>query len=316
MSNEELVKDIRDGIRPKENIGQLYKQNLGFIYKIAKKYAAYAEMDDLMQEGFLALVDAVDQYDPEREARFSTYLHFRLRAWFRHYVDNTCKVKRLPAYMQERIQKYRSYMSECAAAGREPEGPEVCRDLNITKDQLERMRKAMYEADCISIDDMIPGTESSFGELLADPVDLEAEVIEQIARDQLQDQLWKIVDELSDPQNEIIINRYRKSCSLRSVGEALGLSIEKVRYIEKKALDLLRRKREIRELAEEYGIYFASNESMAFRGGYGSFKNHETSIVEYIALKEIEHDEQIQQKRQKLKDIMEEIQSLVSRPDV
>ena len=69
MENEELVEQIQAGINPTENMEQLYLQNRSFIYQQAKKYAAYADMDDLMQEAYLGLYEAVKHYTPDKEAK-------------------------------------------------------------------------------------------------------------------------------------------------------------------------------------------------------------------------------------------------------
>ena len=65
MENEELVEQIQAGIKPTENMEQLYLQNRSFIYQQAKKYAAYADMDDLMQEAYFGLHEAVKHYKPD-----------------------------------------------------------------------------------------------------------------------------------------------------------------------------------------------------------------------------------------------------------
>ena len=86
MENEELVEQIQAGIKPTENMEQLYLQNRSFIYQQAKKYAAYADMDDLMQEAYFGLHEAVKHYKPDKETKFLTYLPFRLQKAFRRYI--------------------------------------------------------------------------------------------------------------------------------------------------------------------------------------------------------------------------------------
>ena len=66
MEIEELVEQIQAGINPTENMEQLYLQNRSFIYQQAKKYAAYADMDDLMQEAYFGLHEAVKHYKPDK----------------------------------------------------------------------------------------------------------------------------------------------------------------------------------------------------------------------------------------------------------
>ena len=73
VSNEELVANIKAGIDTADNMLQLWKQTKAFVASIAKKYKPYAEWDDLMQEGYLALNVAAEGYDPQRSGSFLTY---------------------------------------------------------------------------------------------------------------------------------------------------------------------------------------------------------------------------------------------------
>lgn len=72
-SNEQLVIRIKAGIDVSDNMLQLWEQNRGFIATIAKKFCGYAEMDDLLQQGYLGLCQAVDAYDPDVGAPFVDY---------------------------------------------------------------------------------------------------------------------------------------------------------------------------------------------------------------------------------------------------
>lgn len=153
MENEELVEQIQAGIKPTENMEQLYLQNRSFIYQQAKKYAAYADMDDLMQEAYFGLHEAVKHYKPDKETRFLTYLPFRLQSAFRRYIDNNGHTKRIPIHLVQRISKYKKYIAEQQKTGVEPSDSEICRDLELSEQQLKDLRKAMREAECISTSD-------------------------------------------------------------------------------------------------------------------------------------------------------------------
>ena len=117
MENEELVEQIQAGIKPTENMEQLYLQNRSFIYQQAKKYAAYADMDDLMQEAYFGLHEAVKHYKPDKETKFLTYLPFRLQKAFRRYIDNNGHTKRIPIHLVQRISKYKKYIAEQQKTG-------------------------------------------------------------------------------------------------------------------------------------------------------------------------------------------------------
>ena len=79
MTNEQLVIRVKAGEDTAGNMLKLWQQNKGFIAKMAKKYQGYAEMDDMMQEGYIALCEAVRQYDPEQGVTFLHYAAFWIR---------------------------------------------------------------------------------------------------------------------------------------------------------------------------------------------------------------------------------------------
>lgn len=304
VENEELVQQIQDGINPTENMEQLYLQNHSFIYQQAKKYSAYADIDDLMQEAYFGLDEAVKHYIHAKEAKFITYLGFRLRGTFRRYIDNNGRIKRLPVHMIERISKYKKYITEQKIKGVESSDFLICRDLELTEQQLKNLRKAMYEAECISTSDLLPGVDNlTVEDSISDPLHLEEEVVEKTAREQAEVLIWQIVDELEELQAEVVVGRYKESATLQEIGSQLDLSIERIRTIEKKALSILRKKRDISDIAEIYGYM------NAYRGtGYHAFKNYGSS-VEYAAIRHIEGEEKIRAIQQDIDHRKEEIKT-------
>ncbi len=296
MENEELVEQIQAGINPTKNMEQLYLQNRSFIYQQAKKYAAYADMDDLMQEAYFGLHEAVKHYKPNKEAKFLTYLPFRLQSAFRRYIDNNGHTKRIPIHLVQQISKYKKYLSEQEKQGVEPSGFAICRDLGFSEQQLTNLRKAMREAECISTSDFVPGSDNmTVEESLADPLDMEERVVEEIAKEQAENLIWKIVDELEERQAEVIVGRYKESVTLEEISKRLNLSYQRIRQIEKKALSILQCKQEISDIAEIYGYM------NAYRGtGYQAFKNGGSS-VENAAIKHIEGEARIKAMQQRIK---------------
>lgn len=296
MENEELVEQIQAGINPTENMEQLYLQNRSFIYQQAKKYAAYADMDDLMQEAYLGLHEAVKHYKPDKKAKFLTYLPFRLQSAFRRYIDNNGHTKRIPVHLVQQISKYKKYIAEQQKTGVEPSDIAICRDLGFSEQQLTNLRKAMREAECISTSDFVPGSDNmTVEESLADPLDMEERVVEEIAKEQAETLIWKIVDELEERQAEVIVGRYKESVTLEEISKRLNLSYQRIRQIEKKALSILQSKREISDIAEIYGYM------NAYRGtGYQAFKNGGSS-VENAAIRHIEGEARIKAMQQRIK---------------
>lgn len=288
MENEELVLQIQAGQNKVQNMEQLYLQNRRFIYGNAKKYAAYADIDDLMQEAYFALEKAVEGFEPKQDNKFITYFFFWLQYVFRRYIANCGRVKRIPVHELERISKYKKYISSCKENGIEPTDFAICRELGLTDAQLKKLRKAMFEADCISINDTAPGTDNlTVEDSLADPLELEEQVLDSVAREWAENLIWQIVDELEEREAQVIIGRYKEDATLTEIAKRLNISNESVRQVERKALTILRNKREIKHIAEIYGYM------NPYKGtGFTSFKYH-GSAVENAAIRHIEGQEKI-----------------------
>ena len=105
MTNEQLVARIQAGENTAENMLQLWQQTKAYIYKVAKKYSGYAEMDDLMQEGYLGLNAAVEHYKPDQGTKFISYLTFWLKMRMQRYIENNGSV-RLPSAMYQADMRY------------------------------------------------------------------------------------------------------------------------------------------------------------------------------------------------------------------
>ncbi|MCC8196253.1 MAG: sigma-70 family RNA polymerase sigma factor [Ruminococcus sp.] len=313
MDNEALVLQVKTGDNPREAMQQLFLQNQRFIYGIANRYTAYAEIDDLMQESYFGLLKAVEAFEPEMGNKFITFLSPCLNHALQHYITDTKSTRRIPKYLQIRIAKYKRFLSECSANGREPADSEICEALEINDKQLSNLRKAMQESECVSLNDIVAGTDDfTIEECLADPVDMEDEITETIAKEQLSAQLWKIVDELDGKQGEVISERYHYSKTLEEVGKRMNLTSERVRQIEVKALEILHQKESLKTVAENYGYCGYLEGSKAYHGSFQNFKNYRSSIVEFLALRNIERSELEQSKRESIDKLFDDIMSLAT----
>ena len=107
LTNEQLVLRIKAGENTAANMLQLWEQNKGFIYKIALKYQEYEEIDDLMQQGYLGLYDAIDNYDPSQGVKFITYAGYWIKQSMTRYIDNYSSAVRISVPEQEHIRNYK-----------------------------------------------------------------------------------------------------------------------------------------------------------------------------------------------------------------
>lgn len=141
MSNEFLVSQIQQGIDTVDNLESLYRQNLGLIHSVAKRYNAYVEIEDLTQEGFLALREAVEKYDSESGA-FSTYFVYWLRQYMQRYIENSGSTIRIPSHMHSFVVKYIKFARDYAAEyGSEPSEAEISHHLGVGIKQSSPSRK-------------------------------------------------------------------------------------------------------------------------------------------------------------------------------
>ena len=283
-SNEQLVIRIKAGIDVSDNMLQLWEQNRGFIATIAKKFCGYAEMDDLLQQGYLGLCQAVDAYDPDVGAPFVDYAAYWLRQNMQRYVMNCGCNARIPVQANVRARKYLKLCDAYEAHyGRKPTDRELERALGVSWNVLEDVKKSVAmlligsldvpvgEDDGSSMYDLLPGQESP-----------EDEIVDHLQEEQLRETLWDMVDELPGQQSTVIRMRYQEGATLKETGEAAGLSVEQTRQLQNKALRSLREPRRAKKLAP-----FLDEEirSMAFVGnGAEHFNRTWTSSTERAAI--------------------------------
>ena len=297
MTNEELVAQIKAGENVQENMGQLYEQNRNYICQIAVPFSRIAELDDLMQEAYFGLEKAVQKYDPALGYKFLTYAESWIRQAIQRYIQNTGNIKRIPVYTLERISKYQKFSSDFRAiTGKEPSDSDCCAYLKISPGQLKELRKYMVEGKSVSIYDPIPGTDDVvLGDTIADEFDLEETVVDDLAGDTL----WDAVDDLGGRYPAIIRGEYQRNQTLEVTASQLGISIERVRILKKRAIQLLERDKRVKQLAEVYGY----NCGQTYHWGIQRFANTNTSSTEFLALKHIEHEESQKDMAVKVQDL-------------
>lgn len=290
MSNEELVKQIQQGINQTDNIEKLYQQNRGYIFKIAKRYAHVCDTEDLMQEAYFGLYEAVQRYEDTAEVLFMSYAGYWIKQAIKRYLENNGLTVRIPSHLHNKVMRYKKLISTFEMQlGRKPLDNELRACLEVGQQALEGIKKAYHDFyNMKSLDEVIPSTddELKLGEAILDPdIDIENNVIDGMMENRIQRELWQIVkDNTTDKENEVIICRFEKDMSLAKTGEEFGITREGIRKIEAKALRKLRHPRVRRELEEKFEVNYAK----AYRGSISGFKNTGTSITEYIALCNLE----------------------------
>lgn len=287
VNNEQLVMRIKAGENVAENMEALYLQVKNFIHRIALRYQGRAELDDLEQEGYLALYDAVDGYDPASGFLFLTYARHWIRQRMVRYIQNNSSV-RLPAYEWERVSRYRKLENTfLAQLGRKPSEEETRYYLGLNHKQSFELQTALKMRQIGSLDSPVEGTEGdeagTLGDMVAGSEDVEGAALDKIEAGQLRAVLWQEVDSLPGRQPEVLRARYQGGRTLNETGAVLGVSVEAARQIERKALRELRRPSHSRKLLPFLPEAMAAQ---AYRhNGIGEFSRTWTSSTEWVAMR-------------------------------
>lgn len=229
-TNEELAARVKAGIDIADNMLQLWQQNRGIIHQMAKRFYGVAEIEDLEQEGYLALYTAVDGFEPEMGFRFITYAQRIIYQAMVRYVQR-CSPVHVSIHDQENMRKYETYRKQYSAKyGCMPVPERAAAALGMSLKEVLFLERAAEATNMQSLDAPLADDESSsFGELLpAAGMDVEGEVIERMERQELQATLWGMVRTLQDEQADVIIGKYAGNQSLRKVSEVMGISEERV----------------------------------------------------------------------------------------
>lgn len=232
---------------------KLWEQNKGFIAKMARKYSGYADMDDLMQEGYLALNEAVEHY-ADKGAAFLTYAAFWIRQGLRRYIEHNSTV-RLPSGLYDDVIKYKRIRQEYLAEyGAEPTELEIRALLGVSGKELERIEENAKRGKIRSLSEPIGEEEDSYtlGDTLRSGEDLEADAIRRRDHELMSAELWAQVERLPEKQILIIRKTFRDNCSSEMIGRELGCSYQYINNMKLKAIRRLAHPR----INKGYKVYF------------------------------------------------------------
>lgn len=284
-TNEKLVADIRSGINVEKNMQQLWIQNQGIIRKLANKYSSSfsVEFDDVYQEAYFGLVEAVAHYDSSKDASFLSYSILWLRQKMIRYCQNNGCTVQIPVDVSQELHQYNRFVNLFFQNnGRNPTDAEIRHYLGINEESLKRIQKAARMTQIGSLDEPVNEDGVSLGELIPDAYNLEEIVLDVLDHEKLREILWPMVDELPDLQGNVLRLRYRQGATLQATSDALGIPFSRARAIEQDALRALSRPSRRRKL-ESY--LPETIESRAYRGSVNTFNYTWTSSTESSALK-------------------------------
>ena len=247
---------LRARLGDREAKDELIESNLRLVVSVAKRYVGKGmPYLDLIQEGNVGLMKAVDKYDPEKGCRFSTYATWWIRQAISRSIADSAHTIRIPVHVTETVHKIarvsRTFTQE---HGREPSISEIAEMLNMSPEKVQQILN--LSKDPVSLETPIGEEEDG---RLGDFIEAEdAEAPQDTVENKiLKEELQKALHMLTPREEKVLRLRFGldggEGMTLEDAGEAFGITRERCRQLEVKALARLRHQQKFRFLRELYG---------------------------------------------------------------
>jgi len=223
---------------------KLIEKNLRLVVSIAKRHRGHGlPFEDLIQEGNLGLMRAVDRFDPDRGFRFSTYATWWIRQAVGRAVADKSRTIRVPVHAGDKMRKMaRTYNGLWAELGREPTDEEVAKGLGWSVEDVRGVKGAMLDAT--SLDKPLGSGEDApeLGSLIVD--EQASDTPERVVREMEVSWLREAIGRLPERHRRVLVRRYgldeQEAATLLQLAEELGVSKERIRQLQREAERMLR----------------------------------------------------------------------------
>ncbi len=252
QQEKELAKRIESGDEEARNL--LARANLRLVVSIAKKYVGRSPdltLLDLIQEGNLGLFKAVDKFDFTKGFKFSTYATWWIRQAITRALADQSRTIRIPVHMVETMAKYKQVSRRLAQdLGRDPMPEEIATEMNIDVDKVYQIEKISQDTISLELPIGDDDDRSRLSDFIADDKIVSPD--QEVAHSILADQITEILDTLSEKERKILEMRHGlvdgTYHTLEEVGKEFGVTRERIRQIEAKALEKIRQHDKARRL--------------------------------------------------------------------
>lgn len=267
MQNQELLREYKIN-HNQEVVAQIYKLNMGLLYKVCIRVAFMSELEDLLQECYFAVLNAVESYK-EESGEFGKYLTVVTSRHLLRYARNDSSLS-IPAHMQDKIYKYLSLQIRDDITD-----IELCNTLGVTLEELEQIRRAVVASKNVtSLDVPLSEDDSesqSYHELVADQgAEFEEAVIDQVYKEELASAVHEELEKLPENERLLISLRFFENYTYKEI--CPEVSAERTRQKIEKICRKLRKNRRLASYYDDTNVLIGS--------GLNYWKNHHTSAVE------------------------------------